>query len=103
MKKLGIVMLSFGLAGILGAVTVSSPQEAIAGAACKRTEFRTEMVKAACTKGGQSAAKAAMKKFVATAKKQEAGLNCQSCHSKLAPGYDLKADGFDKFKALGGQ
>jgi hypothetical protein len=102
MKKLGIVMLSFGFAGVLGVVTASSPQEALAAAACKRTEFKTEMVKAACTKGGQAEAKKAMKKFVADAKKKEAGLTCQSCHSKLAPGYDLKADGFDKFKALGG-
>ncbi len=103
MNKLGIVMLAAGLAGIFGLLTAASPQEAIAGAACKRATFETKLVADACKKGGQGEAKKVMKKFLAAAKKQDSSATCQSCHAKLAPAYTLKPDGLEKFKQFGGQ
>jgi hypothetical protein len=61
------------------------------------------MVGDACKKGGQAEAKKAMKAFLKKAKKQEAKLDCKSCHTKLAPKYELKPDGLDHFKRLGGK
>jgi hypothetical protein len=29
--------------------------------------------------------------------------SCNECHSKLAPSYELKPDGLEKFKKLGGK
>ena len=46
------------------------------------------MVKEACAKGGQKAAKDAMKAFM----KEKKIKSCNQCHSKLAPTYDLKPD-----------
>lgn len=66
---------------------------------CHHKEFKTELVKAACEKGGQPAAKQAMKTF----NKQHKIKSCNKCHSKLAPTYDLKPDGLDQFKKLGGR
>ena len=66
---------------------------------CHRTEFQTEMVKAACATGGQAAAKDAMKAF----NKDKKIKNCNQCYVKLAPNYELKEDGLKSFKDLGGQ
>jgi hypothetical protein len=71
--------------------------------ACRRTEFDTKLVADACASGGQAAAKAAMKKWVRTAKKQESKLECKSCHEKLSPDYPLKDDALEHFKRLGGE
>lgn len=68
-------------------------------APCQHKEFKTELVKAACEKGGQAAAKQAMKEF----NKQNNIKSCNKCHSKLAPSYDLKPDGLDQFTKLGGK
>ena len=76
--------------------------EPVAGA-CRRTKFDTRLVADACADGGQAAAKAAMKKWVRGAKKQEAKLECKSCHQKLAPEYPLKDDGLEHFQRLGGE
>ncbi len=73
-----------------------------AGDACKRTHFETKLVEAACSAGGTAGAKDAMKKWVKEAKPKQAGLECATCHSKLAPSYDLKPDGLASFKRLGG-
>ncbi len=70
---------------------------------CHRTTFDTKLVEAACAKGGQGAAKAAMKKFLKEAKKTEADLECKSCHTKLAPEYPLKDDALEHFQKLGGE
>jgi len=102
MKKLGLLALVLGFVGVIGGVTLSS-QPADAGAACKRTTFETKAVKDACQAGGQAAAKKAMKTFLKKAKKKEAGLECSSCHTKLAPAYPLKADGLQHYKNLGGK
>jgi hypothetical protein len=102
MKKLGLLAFVLGIVGIVGTVTLSSPSVE-AGAACKRTTFQTKLVGDACKAGGQAAAKKAMKGFLKKAKKTEAALECNSCHSALAPNYPLKTDGFQHFKTLGGK
>ena len=66
---------------------------------CVRKDFKTEMVKTACEKGGQAAAKDAMKAF----NKDKKIKSCNQCHSKLAPNYELKADGVEQYKKLGGK
>jgi hypothetical protein len=44
-----------------------------------------------------------MKAWLKKAKKQEAKLDCKSCHTKLAPKYELKPDGLEHFQKLGGK
>ena len=71
---------------------------------CARTTFKTKLIKNACAKGGQKAAKTAMKAFVKKNKKTNDKIeNCSSCHSKLGPKYPLKSDGLAIFKAAGGK
>jgi hypothetical protein len=98
MAKLGIlasittIVVSLGIAA-LGA------GEAQAVTACVTKEPKSEMLKAACLKGGQPAAKDAMKKFMKDAKIK----SCNACHTKLAPKYELKKDAYDQFKKAGGK
>lgn len=104
MKKLGILAsLSAIVAAISIATFTSSTATAgdgsAAAAPCVRKEFKTEMVKDACAKGGQPAAKDAMKAF----NKEKKISSCNKCHSKLAPSYDLKPDGLKQFNELGGK
>ncbi|HEU0029741.1 MAG TPA: pitrilysin family protein [Kofleriaceae bacterium] len=65
---------------------------------CVRKDFKTQLVKEACDKGGQPAAKEAMKAF----NKEHKIKSCNQCHTKLAPSYDLKPDAVDQFAKLGG-
>lgn len=98
MAKLGLFAT---IAGIIGALTfagMSSPK-AEATAPCVAKEFKTEMVKAACEKGGQKEAKEVMKKW----NKEKRIKSCNDCHKNLAPKYDLKPDGLEKFTKLGGK
>jgi hypothetical protein len=75
---------------------------------CTRKEFKTDLMKKACTDGGTKGAQNAMKEFVKKAKeaKKAAGenltLNCQSCHSdiKKSSGYPLKENGLKLFTDL---
>jgi hypothetical protein len=76
-----------------------SVQEAEATTPCVCTNFKTQMIKEACQKGGQPAAKDAMKKFM----KEKHISSCNQCHAKLAPTYKLKPDGLAQFFKLGGQ
>lgn len=95
------VLLSL-LASVLVAVAI--PREPAYGAdPCKRTTFETRLVADACAAGGLPRAKDAMKKWVKEVKSKQSGLDCATCHSKLAPSYDLKPDGLATFKKLGGQ
>ena len=97
MAKLAIFA---SLATIIGALTfanMSTPSAA--DAPCVHKELKTEMVKEACTKGGQKAAKDAMKAW----NKEKKIKSCNQCHTKLAPNYELKADGFEQFAKLGGK
>jgi len=98
MAKLALLASIATIAATLGIATFSSG-DAQAVTACVTTKFQTEMVKDACTKGGQPAAKDAMKKFMKDAKIK----SCNACHSKLAPKYELKKDGLDQFKKAGGK
>ncbi len=94
--------LVIGMFAVSAALGLAWPTEPQAGAPCKRTQFETTLVAEACRAGGQSAAKDAMKKWVKQAKAKKAGLECKSCHSKLAPSYDLAPDGLLLFTELGG-
>ena len=62
-------------------------------------DFKTEMVKEACAKGGQKEAKEVMKAW----NKEKKIKTCNQCHEKLAPKYELKDDGLEQFKKLGGK
>ncbi|MGE0550540.1 MAG: hypothetical protein AB7O24_14155 [Kofleriaceae bacterium] len=93
-----LLVLSCATALALG---VHDPSEA--GEPCKRAKFDTKLVKDACAAGGVAAAKDAMKKFVKQVKSKQAGLECATCHSKMAPTYDLKPDGLTLYTKLGGQ
>ena len=66
---------------------------------CVHKDFKTELVKQACEKGGQLAAKDAMKAF----NKKNNINSCNKCHTKLAPTYELKDDAYDQFTKLGGK
>ncbi|MEZ4367860.1 MAG: hypothetical protein R2939_16510 [Kofleriaceae bacterium] len=101
MAKLALSSALFALATMIG--LAASSQSASAAKPCARTAFKTEAVKAACAAGGQASAKDDMKKFLAKAKKTDSSLTCKSCHSSLAPKYDLKADGLERYKKLGGK
>jgi NAD-dependent SIR2 family protein deacetylase len=76
-----------------------SSTDAQAVTPCVTKDFKTELAKNACAKGGQPAAKDAMKKFMKEAKIK----TCNACHTKLAPKYELKTDGLDQFKKAGGK
>ena len=67
---------------------------------CKRSEFKTQLVKDACAKGGQLDAKKAMKRFVKDAKKKldVGNVTCNTCHDELAPEYSLKDDALARFE-----
>jgi hypothetical protein len=99
MAKFGL-LLSLSL--IIGGVTfgsMSSPNADTPAAPCVTKEFKTKLVKDACTKGGQKAAKEAMKAW----NKEKKIKSCNQCHAKLAPNYELKKDGVDQFAKLGGE
>ena len=98
MVKLGLFATITVIVGGLSFAKLSTP--AAQGAdGCKRTDYKTVMVKEACTKGGQKAAKDAMKAW----SKEKGIKSCNQCHSKLAPNYELKADGLDQFVKAGGK
>jgi hypothetical protein len=98
MAKLGLL---FSLSLIIGGVTFANMSSPTAETAppCVTKEFKTALVKDSCTKGGQKAAKEAMKAW----NKEKKIKSCNQCHSKLAPNYDLKKDALDQYKKLGGK
>ena len=101
MSKLGFFAAITSIIGALTFATFSSSADAddAAPGPCFRTEFKTELVKEACAKGGQKEAKEAMKKF----NKDNKIKNCNQCHVKLAPHYELKDDALAQFQKLGGK
>lgn len=102
MKKLALFALAVASAAILSLGT--APQEASAGDACVRKEFKTTLVKDACTKGGQGEAKKVMKKFLSTAKAKVAEVkDCKSCHTTLSPDYKLTPNALELFQKAGGK
>ena len=81
-------------------VTIVSTHRILAnGQPCITKNFRTEMYKNACAKGGQKSAKAAAKLF----NKEKKIKTCSHCHEKLAPQYQLKKTAFKQFKKIGGR
>jgi hypothetical protein len=100
MSKLGLIASILSIAGALTFASFSaSAEDTPAAAACVHTEFKTELVKQACAKGGQLEAKTAMKAFM----KEKKIKSCNQCHAKLAPKYDLKPDGLQQFQKIGGK
>ncbi len=99
MAKLGVLASITTIVGALTFAAIRSTPTADAAENCKTTKFKTELVKQACEKGGQKAAKDAMKTWMKQAKLK----SCNQCHSKLAPSYELKKDGVDQFVKLGGK
>lgn len=98
MAKFGIFASITAILVSLGVATLSST-DARANTPCVTKEFKTEMAKEACAKGGQAEAKAVMKKFMKDAKIK----SCNACHTKLAPNYELKKDALEQFKKAGGK
>lgn len=98
MAKLGF-LLSLSL--IIGGVTFAKMSSPDAGTAppCVTKEFKTELVKKACTEGGQKKAKEDMKAW----NKEKKIKSCNQCHTKLAPNYELKKDGLEQYQKLGGK
>jgi hypothetical protein len=98
MAKLAFFAL---ITAIVGVLTFAGMSASDAGdAPCVHKEFKTEMVKSACEKGGQKAAKAAMQVF----NKDKKIKSCTAdCHVKLAPNYELKPGAFKQFEKLGGK
>ena len=103
MSKFGLFASALSIVGVLTLATFSASAEdapaASGGAACVHKEFKTELVKQACAKGGQPEAKNAMKAFM----KEKKIKSCNQCHSKLAPKYELKADALEQFQKAGGK
>lgn len=98
MAKLGLFAIVTAMLGALMFADFSTPT-ADADTSCVTKSFKTEMVKAACTKGGQKEAKDVMKAW----NKEKQIKSCNQCHEKLAPKYELKADALEQFKKLGGK
>lgn len=98
MAKLGLFATIAAIIGGLTFASMSTPQ-AGGDAPCVAKEFKTEMVKQACEAGGQKKAKEVMKAW----NKEKSIKSCNQCHTKLAPKYELKADGLEQFKKLGGK
>jgi hypothetical protein len=96
MAKLGLFASVTAMIGALMFANVSTPA---AETPCVTKDFKTELVKAACEKGGQKEAKEVMKAW----NKEKKIKSCNQCHEKLAPKYELKADGLQQFTKLGGK
>ncbi len=96
--KLGLLAMTASVVSVLTFATFSASAED-AAAPCVTKDFRTELVKSACTKGGQKEAITAMKKFNVEKRLK----SCTQCHSKLKPNYELKPDGLEQFHKLGGK
>lgn len=104
MVKFGVFVALVGICAAVAFTALSSSPAQAAGD-CKRTKFETKMVKEACAKGGQKAAKDAMKVFLkeVKAKKHPKIKGCPSCHTKTSGDYPLKKNGMELFKDAGGE
>ncbi len=93
------IVLAVSVAVATGFGTMFISPSPAAAQACVEKEFKTELTKEACAKGGQKAAKEAMMKFI----KENKIKSCNLCHAKLGPRYELKPDGLEQFHKLGGK
>ena len=112
MKKV-IVLLVASVALVLSGMAVSAdntssePSNAsLDDHGCKGKQS-VGLVKSACKRGGQKAAKSAMKGWVKKVKKLKKAkgdtsfkLTCKTCHTSLKGAYPLKGSGLSKFKSL---
>jgi hypothetical protein len=98
MSKLGLIASILSIVGALTFATFTASADD-APKACVHKDFKTELVKQACEKGGQAEAKKVMKTFM----QQKKMKNCNVCHEKLMPNYELKKDGLDQFQKAGGK
>ena len=96
MAKLGLFA---AVTAMIGALMFANAPALSADTPCVTKDFKTELVKAACEKGGQKEAKDVMKAW----NKEKKIKSCNQCHEKLAPKYELKGDGLEQFKKLGGK
>src|SRR4051812_6600887 len=96
MAKFGIFA---SIATIVAALGFASLGQAGTPTPCATKDLKTDLIKQACAKGGQPAAKDAMKKFMKDAKIK----SCNACHAKLAPRYELKPTALDQFHKAGGK
>jgi hypothetical protein len=96
MAKLGIFASITAIVIALGVATSSADDDK---KPCVRKDFKTELVKSACAKGGQEEAKNVMKAW----NKDKKIKSCNQCHTKLAPNYELKDDGLKQYTDLGGK
>jgi hypothetical protein len=99
MSKFGLFASIMSIAGVLTFATFNASADDAAAGACVHTEFKTELVKQACAKGGQKEAKTVMKAFM----KDKKIKSCNACHAKLAPKYELKTNGLEQFQKAGGK
>ncbi len=99
MVKLGLLASIATIAGSLAFASFGHSVAEAGDAPCVTKTFHTTLVKEACAKGGQKAAKDVMKKW----NKDKKIKSCNQCHSKLAPSYELKADGLAQYTKLGGK
>lgn len=102
MAKLGFVTLIAAFIGTLSIVGLTA-NVAAAGKPCARTKFETTFLANACKKGGQDEAKKAMKAYLKEAKKKNADLTCNTCHTKVGGAYPNKPDSLKLFKEYGGK
>jgi hypothetical protein len=106
MKNTVLVGLLAAAFAVVTFATIAQPS-AEEAPPCARKTFKTKVVEAACKKGGQKAAKDAMKAFVKDIKKHKKAdgdakfsLTCDKCHKALKGDYPLKTDGLKEFEAL---
>lgn len=96
--------IGVALGAALALVILPDARPALAGGKpCARSSFQTELVEKACAKDGQKGAKKAMKAWVKKAKKQKSGLECATCHSSMAPDYELESGALELYRELGGK
>ncbi len=92
--------LAASIATVIGALTFANMSEPFAAdPPCVAKTFKTKLVEKACKEGGQKKAKEVMKAW----NKSKKIKSCNQCHTKLAPKYELKADGLEQYKKLGGE
>ena len=99
MAKLGLFATLTALVGALTFASMSAPQAD--DPPCVTKDFKTELVRDACTGSGgsQKAAKKAMQDW----NKEKKIKSCNQCHAKLQPKYELKKDAIEQFQKLGGK
>ena len=99
MAKLGLFATLTAILGVLTFASMSPTSADDKKNDCKRKDYKTELVKAACEKGGQKEAKAVMQAW----NKDKKIKSCNQCHTNLAPKYELKKDAYEQFEKLGGK